>query len=251
MSSSPQQSFRLMLFLRTWHRRLGVFVFLMVVWLALTGILINHSDELGFNKHLLKNDWLKAMYGLNPVPEKHSAYSNGQHYFHCYDNQFYVDAHPYAECSGALQHFLKAQDYVVLANEREIFLLDTTSRFLELVRLDDFVLPLDTVYMLEANHMVLVAHNQQAYLMNLDSLSVERFFPVFDVSGIEAAVKTELPQALHAELVFPGINMERVLLDLHSGRLFGKAGVWVVDFFALLFVVLSLGGLCIFFYPKR
>ena len=41
------------------------------------------------------------------------------------------------------------------------------------------------------------------------------------------------------------VNWERVLLDLHSGRLFGPWGVRLVDAMALLFAVLAVSGLII------
>ena len=39
-----------------------------------------------------------------------------------------------------------------------------------------------------------------------------------------------------------GLTLERVLLDLHSGRLFGTFGVYIVDAAALLFLILAFTG---------
>ncbi|MFT5351416.1 MAG: hypothetical protein ACI9MF_002239 [Gammaproteobacteria bacterium] len=39
-----------------------------------------------------------------------------------------------------------------------------------------------------------------------------------------------------------GLSLERILLDLHSGRLLGNAGVFIVDLAALFFVFLALSG---------
>jgi uncharacterized iron-regulated membrane protein len=39
-----------------------------------------------------------------------------------------------------------------------------------------------------------------------------------------------------------GLSLERVLLDLHSGRILGEAGVWLVDAAALLFLLLAGSG---------
>ena len=38
------------------------------------------------------------------------------------------------------------------------------------------------------------------------------------------------------------MNLEQILLDLHSGRLFGSFGVLVMDLAAILLVVLSITG---------
>ena len=46
-----------------------------------------------------------------------------------------------------------------------------------------------------------------------------------------------------------GLPVERVLLDLHSGRIFGKPGVYVVDAAAILFLVLAASG--VWLWGKR
>jgi len=39
-----------------------------------------------------------------------------------------------------------------------------------------------------------------------------------------------------------GLKLERVLLDLHSGRLFGNFGIYFTDFVAVLIIFLALSG---------
>ena len=50
----------------------------------------------------------------------------------------------------------------------------------------------------------------------------------------------QLRQKLSAQA--PAMNLEQILLDLHSGRLFGSFGVLVMDLAAILLVVLSITG---------
>ena len=40
-----------------------------------------------------------------------------------------------------------------------------------------------------------------------------------------------------------GLTVERVLLDLHSGRILGKVGPLLMDLVAVFLIVLSLSGL--------
>jgi len=40
-----------------------------------------------------------------------------------------------------------------------------------------------------------------------------------------------------------GLTVERVLLDLHSGRILAAAGVWLMDVVAVCMIVLALSGL--------
>ena len=48
-----------------------------------------------------------------------------------------------------------------------------------------------------------------------------------------------------------GPSLERVLLDFHSGRIFGPVGIVVYDLLALMVLVLSISGLIIWVRGKR
>jgi hypothetical protein len=57
----------------------------------------------------------------------------------------------------------------------------------------------------------------------------------------------ETPAALRERLFSaergPGLSAERVLQDVHSGRIFGRWGPWVMDAAAILFVILAVTGI--------
>jgi hypothetical protein len=47
------------------------------------------------------------------------------------------------------------------------------------------------------------------------------------------------------------LPVERVLLDLHSGRFFGSLGPWFIDASAILLILLSLSGTWMWFKRQR
>jgi len=52
-------------------------------------------------------------------------------------------------------------------------------------------------------------------------------------------------------LLEPGVSVQQLLLDLHSGRLAGRHGPLVVDFLAVLLAVLSVSGAWLFLKPRH
>jgi len=54
-----------------------------------------------------------------------------------------------------------------------------------------------------------------------------------------------ISKAISQDYLGEGLPLERILLDLHSGRLFGKIGVYVMDSAAVLMIVLTITGLII------
>ena len=52
-----------------------------------------------------------------------------------------------------------------------------------------------------------------------------------------------LKQVIESHDMSQQINLERFLLDAHSGRFFGKYGIYVVDIAAILLLILSVTGI--------
>ena len=69
------------------------------------------------------------------------------------------------------------------------------------------------------------------------------------------ATQENTPPALHARLVSAyrgkGLSMERVLLDLHSGRILGSRGELFMDGIAILFLLLASTGIWLWAKRKR
>ena len=55
-------------------------------------------------------------------------------------------------------------------------------------------------------------------------------------------ISPELNRKILARYRGHGLPLERVLLDLHSGRILGKWGVWLIDVVAILLFVLAITG---------
>ena len=82
------------------------------------------------------------------------------------------------------------------------------------------------VYGLHTAHTLLQREPQRVLRILVDETRLDRRMQaIIDVAGQH------------------GLPLERVLLDLHSGRIFGEAGVWLVDAAALLFLLLAGSGL--------
>jgi len=60
--------------------------------------------------------------------------------------------------------------------------------------------------------------------------------------SLEAATPAELAQTLNRNYRGHGLSLERVLLDLHTGRLFGSLGVLIVNTASVMLLVLVISG---------
>ena len=58
-------------------------------------------------------------------------------------------------------------------------------------------------------------------------------------------------QRSYAEALVPGVSVQQLLLDVHSGRIAGRYGALIVDLVGVLLVVLAGSGAWLFLVPRR
>jgi hypothetical protein len=167
------------------------------------------------------------------------------------DSRLFLDAREIAYCDGQLLGVVALANDSLILCERELLAVNESGQLLERIqKLDGLPQGLQRI-----------GHNaEQAYLQSMDNIYRFDWRNLgFDKAGIDqASIKwsesAELPSMLHEQLLhqFAGneINVERLLLDLHSGRFFGDVGVYVIDAAALLFCFLALSGLWVWIGAK-
>jgi uncharacterized iron-regulated membrane protein len=98
--------------------------------------------------------------------------------------------------------------------------------------------------------VVEAAHGYYAADSNL--LSWRRTSAVDDVAwSLAGALPADLAARLSQHLRLHILPWERVLLDLHSGRILGRAGPYVMDLAALLMIFLGVSGFWLWLRQRR
>lgn len=195
--------------LYSWHRWLGVLSALFVLLLAATGFVLNRSDAWQLGGHAAPR-WLQAHYGIAAPPPEAALELDG-HWFTAYEGWLYYDDRPVTR-AATMAGVVRSGDTYRVATDRGVATLGAA-----------------------ANPFA-----DQAQLIDIsnDALPDQpRARP--DWKQPPAA----LAEALQRDAEGRALSWERVLLDLHSGRLFGRYGTLLMDCAAVLFVVLALSGI--------
>lgn len=228
--------------LATWHRRLGVVSALVVVWLAVTGILLGHTEDLDLGKRYAGAVWLLDWYGV-AAPERVVGYRVGADWVSQMGERIYFNDRPLAGEYGQLLGAVAFSGEVVAA---------TGAQLLVLMRGGVLVEVLGSVHGVPRGMRALGIHDRRLVVgtENGDYAAAE---DLAAWQSLQKPVKVEwsralaVPEDLRARLIadYRGrvLTLERVLQDLHSGRLFGRAGVLVMDLAAIAFLALAASGL--------
>lgn len=232
-----------------WHRRIGLAVAPILLMLAITGVLINHVDSLGWQARQVYSSVIASLYGIPSQTVTGGIPLEGQlknQWLYQVGTDIFLDTNPITQCEQSLVGgVLRRQSLAVLCEDR-LLLLTLQGELIEQIP----TLPAPLTALGHTGEETLVVQAQERVGKSGKQWQFdESNGDWLSVSGDDKAQWSQfqsLPAAMsaqvNADIPIPGLTQERVLLDLHSGRLFGQWGVWVVDASGVLLVFLIFSG---------
>jgi hypothetical protein len=240
---------RLMGLLWRWHRRLGVAAAFFALMLALTGIVLNHSSELGLDRQFVDWDWLSRSYGDNS--SNLPAYQLGDNWLtRAANGKIYLDAQEIAPCNGSLLGAVADSAYLYAACSEELLIITPQGALLESISSSTGLpTPLQGIGLTDQG--IAVRSADTWLVADIEQMVFDQRPPGGAIIQQFAAGK--LPAAIRQALPAPTqwLSWERLLLDLHSGRVLGPAGVYLIDFMGLLIACLATSGIAMWWLHRR
>jgi len=232
-----------------WHRRVGLSIMIVLVFLSITGILLNHSPAAGLSKKILSSEWLMNWYGFETSAL--SGFQVGKQWIsHPGDRDLLLGAQAVANCSPPLMNAALTPNFLVALCSDELVILTTDGNLVEKINLLGG-LPEYTTNLMYSKGKVLIESNAEILSIDLDSLEIIPSEIKVDSWPLRSPLPADLVKTLNQASKLPGISLETIVLDLHSGRFFGDTGVLFVDFMGLLTVFLAITGLYTWLARRR
>lgn len=228
-------------FLHRWHKRLGVLSAVIVIMLIITGIMLNHTERLQLDSRFVQNETLLNWYQLGPSAPPVTFYA-GDTAFTQLDQQIFMQNKKLAINIAYFSGAVDLDDTFILAGRQQLIWLDDAGELIdEFSDLDGVPAGVSAITQQAGELYLRAAHG--VYHADLDALTWTRVTDSGDLSWPQTQdLPADQREALLASYRGNGLPLERVLLDLHSGRLFGSLGVILVDLAALLLGFLALSG---------
>jgi len=228
-------------FFYRWHRRIGIASALLVLLLSVTGLFLNHTEQLNLDNHFVRNDVLLNWYNIRP-PQPPSSFNLKDKWITRIGDRLYFNDSELEQGSAVLWGVAEQQDMIVLALEDKLLLLTEEGEQIEkLSGFDGVPAGMTAIGMNEYGELVIrAAHGD--YLADLNALAWEDYEEIAAEWSSEASMPAQLEEDLLYLYRGKGLSWEHLLLDLHSGRFLGNAGVYLIDLGALLFIFLAMSG---------
>jgi hypothetical protein len=236
-----------------WHRRVGLFALVLVIILAVTGIMLNHTDRLNLDNTFINNSLLLNWYGIEPKDEPVSfriENSTQSHLISTWNNQLFFDGNAITNLEQTMHGAIGAEQFIIVALDNEIILLSNEGEFIERVSTG---ISFSNIQRLGIKYKRPVIETSEPLYYMADEHILD--WDVITNEGIEWAEQHVLSnderEALLVAYRGNGLKLERVILDLHSGRIFGSYGVYLMDAAAIALLWLSLSGMWVWNSRRR
>ena len=240
--SRSRQRHKIRLFLLRWHRRVGVVLALLVVLLVATGIPLNHSSEWQLDRRTVRASWLLARYGIQADAAHGYQLENGRWMMQSGQHLFLDDVEV-ARCLTPLSGAVASGQMLVAVCAEKLVLLTDGGELIEQIG-SAYGLPLPLTGVALAAGKVWLQNESRWYQLDLESLTwIAASEPLASLQAVSSStVPLPLQDAIKATMLGETVTVERVLQDLHSGRLFGAVGVYLVDLTGVLLLLIALSG---------
>jgi hypothetical protein len=231
-------------FLFKFHRYTGLSSAIVLLMLAITGIALNHTDELKLDTQMIESESILNWYGIQ-TSSNLTSFPTQTHWLSQSGQQIYFGHASLRKTENILIGAIETNDFIVTAFNNYLLLLTSEGETIEQI-------PIDKLEKIGINslHQVII-QSKQLTLFSDDDLISWQPYTKRDISWskpmpLPTLIANKIKKIARSNI----LPLERVLLDLHSGRFFGNMGVIIVDITGVLLVLLVLSGCTIWLKHK-
>jgi len=225
---------------RKWHRVLGMAAALPLLLLSISGLLLNHADSLGLHERMVSFRWVVHCYGQMPVGEPVMV-EVGERKIVEWDRRIFMDTRELA-LSGRLVGAVGFKDQLAIALEEVIGIYDGHDELV--LTLDELSLPKVPITGIDViDQRLLVQSGSTWYLLSEDFFSAQESNQRGQAQQPKKLSQKALKQLEDGIVRGFSIPLSRLIVDVHSGRLFGWPGWVITDLAALSLIFLIILGL--------
>lgn len=213
---------------RPWHRMLGMISALPLIWVLITGVLLNHQEDFGLTETEITSPLVLSAYGMTPAGEPMSVTCDGKVITY-WDNQVFFQESS-IEVSGNFIGAVADGEGVVIICDDSVTRLDANGDLIE--KLDELSLPSLPLF-------AVASHAGTVFLKNTEGWhSPDADWLEFTAKADANPTATELSpldndklkKSISASWAGGGLPLSRIVLDLHAGNFLGDFAKYFYDF---------------------
>ena len=226
-----------------WHRWLGIASALFLLSLSITGLALNHTEFLKLDQVQIKSSFILDRYGMANGASIQAYRINESDTLAHLDGQLFYNAVPLTSGSQPLG-IITGVPISVIATDTQLIYLTTDGELIETIQSSQLPYTTLTAVGTTIDQRPVLISADGNWTPDADWLEFDRYQAAYNVNPLAMIELSEADtNALLESFQGGGVSLYRVLLDLHSGRLFGWGGRTAMDLSAIAIILLITSGI--------
>ncbi|MGI9239240.1 MAG: PepSY domain-containing protein [Verrucomicrobiales bacterium] len=240
---------------KTWnrllHRWAGIILLLPLVAACVTGMILNHTVDLDLSNRHTSAPWIQGRYGMNLEGEP-QAYGLGERaYAATWDGQIFHRS-TIIEDSDPLVGAIPLRDGIAIVTASTVHYYSLDGELIETI--GSATLPATPISRAgRTSDLTLVLETTSGGFTSDENLLAFSESPRDQSTTWSTTVTPSESDLKIWKTTFSGdgVPLDRLILDIHSGRFFGTIGKWIYDITVIGVLMLSATGFVLFLKTRR
>jgi len=231
------------------HKFTGIAVCVFLIHLSITGIFLNHTEDLGLDEKYTASPMILALYNIS-IPSQEESFLVDNVSISRFGDQVFMDNQPIIKSESPIMGAAFSNQILTIAFQNEMVLVTQEGELIERIssasELPENIQKLgvseDILYLKTPDQLWQSSDQAQAWELS-DS----------DFNDWSNEVVMSDQQTKQIEMYFSGkgVSLEQFFLDLHNGNIIKGFGKWLLDIIAIFLLLLSISGIWIWLKKRR
>ena len=231
------------------HKFTGIAVCVFLIHLSITGIFLNHTEELGLDEKYTASPLILGLYNIS-VPNKEESFLVDNYFISRFGNQVFLDNQPVFKSEVPITGAIIFNQMLVIAIENELVLLTEEGELIEKLTTANGV-PVNIQKLGAYNSLLFLKTSNQVWESNDEGQEWRVSDSSFNEWSNEVVMPDEKTQQVESYFLGKGVSLEQFFLDLHNGNIIKGFGKWILDIIAIFLLLISISGVWIWLRKKR
>ena len=231
------------------HKFTGIAVCIFLIHLSITGIFLNHTEDLGLDEKYTASPMILALYNIS-MPSQEESFLVDNIFISRFGDQVFMGNQPIIKSESPIMGAAFSNQILAIAFANEMILLTQEGELIERIsstaELPENIQKLGVsegiLYLKTPNQLWQSSDQAQAWELsdsNFNDWSNEVIMPDQQTKQIEMYFSGK------------GVSLEQFFLDLHNGNIIKGFGKWLLDIIAIFLLLLSISGIWIWLKKRR
>ena len=231
------------------HKFTGIAVCVFLIHLSITGIFLNHTEDLGLDEKYTASPMILALYNIS-MPNKEESFLVDNHFISRFGNQVFLDNQPVFKSEVPIIGAITFNQMLIIAIKNELVLLTEDGELIEKLTTANGV-PENIQKLGAFNSLLFLKTSNQVWESNDEGQEWRVSDSSFNEWSNEVVMPDEKTQQVESYFLGKGVSLEQFFLDLHNGNIIKGFGKWILDIIAIFLLLISISGVWIWLRKKR